>query len=112
MRPEYGERIKTEFKDGSGGFRTSTFRVTRTMFNELNIYADHEQDSVSNLLREGIMRVIDDRRDDGNYMAGIDPDKFGSLYADARAKAEELQSQLEIVQAQLDVFGSRQQSDA
>lgn len=74
MRPEYIERYKADqFADSLLGLKTctSTIRLPGVHLEILAVFATTEDDTVAGLLREGILRVIDDRLQDEAYMAQL-----------------------------------------
>lgn len=74
MRPEYLERLKADqVADNILGLkpRTLTVRLPGVIVELLGVFAEAENDTGGGLLREGIMRVIDDRLGDETYMAQL-----------------------------------------
>ncbi|CAN5636563.1 hypothetical protein BH23PAT1_BH23PAT1_4090 [soil metagenome] len=75
MKPEY-----EIFKQRGRGV-TSTFRLSPGMRRELDIYVEVEGDSLSSILLEGAARVIQDRRNDPEYLANLSPEARAKLIA-------------------------------
>lgn len=105
MRPGYEERIRS-YKGGST--KTTTIRVPKRVMEELNLYAQNEGDAEAGLIREGLLRVIDDRRNDAEYMAAINPDILVNLQGAAQERVDHLQAELMEARAELGVFVTEQ----
>lgn len=85
MRPGYETRMKQEriFYPSNHALRTVALRTPEIYIAKISIYAEVERDKPSNLYREGIMRVLDDRENDPDYM--------GHLPAEAKDKLAQLE---------------------
>lgn len=89
MRPDFAERVPK-------GGRTQQVGVSvpEPWVGELKRYADIEGDSVNGLIREGIMRVLDDRNADPRYAQAIataaEVESLEAQLADAQTRLNQL----------------------
>ena len=101
MRPEYEAKLEAF---NNGPLQTTAVRLQRPLLQELGLHAEAEDDRISGLIREGIMRVIEDRRNDPDHMAMIDPDRLSPLQGAAQAQVEHLSAELARAQATLEAL--------
>lgn len=115
MKPEYVERCKVERttdKNSTEKLKTITLRLNEKQTSFLEIFAKAEGDTFAGLMREGILRVIDDRFNDGIYMDQLAPEARASLTASADEQIQFLEGALETVKAQREASTNRAQSSA
>lgn len=75
MRPGYKDRYEQYPKPQV----TTAIRVSDSLKQEIEVYAEAEGDTLTGLIREGILRVLDDRRQDSNYLKNLSTQGVNTL---------------------------------
>lgn len=85
MRPSYQNRTEASVPFDK------TIRIPGELFKKLELYAAREGDRGTGLVVEGMLRVIDDRESDPNFMAAV-------ILARPEVAAELAESQPELLE--------------
>lgn len=108
MRPDYEQRYQTERKLSGGPLHTVAVRMPKIFWEKLQTYAEGEDSEASELVREGVMRLFDDREQDPEYMNNLPPSLRAKLGDIHNTRINELEQALERAKAQRASLGEIQ----
>ncbi len=98
MRPKFEKRYENEMLIDQT-MLTTTVRMPELWAKKVGLFAKFESDRSADLLREAVMRLIDDREGDPEYMAKLPKAEFAKIHSEEDQQIAILEQALKAARA-------------